>query len=93
MMKMEMIGDVKCYHCGHISGQVEGIKDDELVLTAFNPRAGYEGPKIKLGDSLRCERCEGPVYLEDLRQKPIEILPTVLPVGEKQRRRGRGKAA
>ena len=35
---MDMVGDVKCYHCGHISGQVEGTKESKaakLVLTAL----------------------------------------------------------
>ena len=90
---MDMIADVKCYHCGHISGQVEGTKEQKLILTVFNPRPGYEGPEYKPGDSLRCERCEGPVFLEDLRRKPIEILPTALPVGEKQKKRSQGRAA
>ncbi len=90
---MDMIADVKCYHCGHISGQVEGTKDDKLILTAFNPRPGYEGPKYKPGDNLRCERCEGPVFLEDLRRKPIEMLPTALPAIESQKKRRRGRAA
>ena len=93
---MDMVGDVKCYHCGHISGQVEGTKESKaakLVLTSFTPRPGYKGPNLKAGDKLRCERCEGPVFLEDLRKKPLEILPSVLPATPKQPKRSRGKAA
>ena len=93
---MDMIGDVKCYHCGHISGQVEGTKEGKekkLLLTSFTPRQGYQGPKYKPGDNLRCERCEGPVFLEDLRRKPLEILPTVVPAVAKLPKRSRGKAA
>jgi len=92
---MEMIGDVKCYHCGHVSGQVEGTKEKhkELVLTGFSPRQGYQGPKFGPGDQIRCERCQGPVFIEDLRRKPIDILPAVMPSGSKQGKRRRGKAA
>ena len=93
---MDMVGDVKCYHCGHISGQVEGTKESreaKLTLTTFNPRPGYNGSKYKAGHQLRCERCEGPVFLEDLRKKPVEILPTVMPAAAKQPKRSRGKAA
>ncbi len=90
---MDMIGDVKCYHCGHISGQVEGTKETKLVLTGFNPRPGYKGPKIRPGDTLRCERCQGPVFIEDLRRKPIEILPAVIPSKAKQGKKSRGRAA
>ncbi len=90
---MDMIGDVKCYHCGHISGQVEGTKDKKLVLTGFSPRPGYEGPKPKPGDRLLCERCQGPVFIEDLRRKPIEILPAVMPASVKPVKGKRGRAA
>ena len=93
---MDMVGDVKCYHCGHVSGQVEGTKEAKkakLVLTIFTPRAGYKGPKYKAGDRLCCERCEGPVFLEDLRKKPLDILPKGLPAAAKQSKRSRGKAA
>ena len=90
---MDMIGDVKCYHCGHISGQVEGTKGEKLVLTGFSPRLGYEGPKLKPGDKLLCERCQGPVFIEDLRVKPIEILPAVMPASVKQGKGKRGRAA
>lgn len=93
---MDMIGDVKCYHCGHISGQVEGTKESKeakLILTTFTPRAGYKGPKYKAGDKLRCERCDGPVFLEDLRKKPLDILPMGLPTAAKLPKRSSGKAA
>ena len=57
--------DVKCYFCGHISGQIIGLKNQPLRITNFVPRPGYTGPEFKPGDRLRCERCRGPVFLED----------------------------
>ncbi len=90
---MLMISDVKCYHCGHVSGQIEATKEDRLVIQAFKPREGYKGPKPKPGDSLRCERCGGPVFLEDLREAPIAPLAIDLSVARKLRRKSRGKAA
>jgi hypothetical protein len=86
---MQVAGDVKCYHCGHVSGQVEGERTDHLVLHAFKPRAGYQGEPPKPGERIRCERCGGPVFLEDIR--PIlPPLPLNLP---KKPKTNRTKAA
>ena len=88
----QMAGDVKCYHCGHISGQVEGTRSDRLVLHTFKPRPGYQGKVPGPGDRLRCERCAGPVYLEDIRP----LVPDMLPVSINTRKKpgtSRTKAA
>ena len=61
----QMIADVKCYFCGHISGQIVGVRGAPLRPSSFVPRPGYAGPKFKPGTRLRCERCQGPVFLED----------------------------
>lgn len=60
-----IVADVKCYHCGHISGQIFGRKHQPLRTSDFVPRQGYTGPEVKPGMKLRCERCQGPVFLED----------------------------
>lgn len=91
---MRMIGDVKCYHCGHISGQVEGTRTNRLVFHTFKPRPGYRGQMPAPGQRLRCERCQGPVFLEDLRAMPAEPTPIPLPAAQRKRPRpSRGKAA
>ena len=90
---MEIAGDVKCYHCGHISGQVEGTRTDRLVLRAFRPRQGYRGELPGPGQRLRCERCKGPVYLEDLRPLTAPPEPILLPTARKRGRASRSKAA
>lgn len=58
-----MIGDVKCYHCGHVSGQLE----DEGGRRRFRPRAGFQGSLPAPGERIRCERCGGPVFLDEVR--------------------------
>ncbi len=76
---MEVAGDVKCYHCGHVSGQVQGTRTDRLILHSFSPRPGYEGTPPRAGERIRCERCKGPVFLEDLQpvaQKEPIPMPT-----------------
>jgi hypothetical protein len=57
--------DVKCYYCGHISGQIFGYKGTPLRVSNFVPRPGYTGEPVRPGVRLRCERCGGPVFLED----------------------------
>jgi hypothetical protein len=89
----QVIGDVKCYHCGHISGQVEGERTKHLVLKSFTPRPGYKGAVPKPGDRIRCERCLGPVYLEDLRPLPANPLPFVAPAARKKARAPRSTRA
>ncbi len=60
-----IVADVKCYHCGHISGQIHGRRHQPLRVNNFVPRPGYSGPAPTAGMKLRCERCQGPVFLED----------------------------
>lgn len=91
---MQMIADVKCYHCGHISGQVEGEREPEkrLILREFKPRSGYKGRRPKPGERIHCERCGGPVFLEDLRAVPVQ--PELMTMPQKKRaRRSRPEAA
>ena len=63
---MELTADVKCYYCGHISGQIIGPRGGALKISNFVPRAGYTRPAPQPGERLRCERCSGPVYCEDV---------------------------
>jgi hypothetical protein len=60
-----VVADVKCYYCGHVSGQVIGRRAATFKVNRFVPRHGYKGPEVKPGVRLRCERCGGPVFLED----------------------------
>ncbi len=84
---MKVVGEVKCYHCGHVSGEVEGTRTDRLVLQSFKPRAGYKGKPPGPGDRIRCERCRGPVYLEDVRPLPMYPIPLPLPAKKRPSRR------
>ena len=68
--------DVKCYYCGHISGQILGYKGIPLRVSNFIPRAGYTGEAARPGVRLRCERCGGPVFLEDA--TPLAVVKSKL---------------
>ncbi len=90
---MQVVGDVKCYHCGHVSGQIEGTRTDRLLLQRFKPRPGYQGPLPRPGAQLRCERCHGPVFLEDLQQLFPSPEPLPVPAKAKRKRSSRSRAA
>ena len=60
-----IIADVKCYFCGHTSGQITSRRGANPRAGRFIPRPGYTGPEVKPGTRIRCERCQGPVFLED----------------------------
>lgn len=63
--------DVKCYYCGHTSGQVFGRRDQPLRVANFVPRKGFTGTPPAPGQRIRCERCKGPVFLEEVASEGI----------------------
>ena len=89
---MEVVGDVKCYHCGHVSGQIQGTRGDRLVLRAFKPRPGYQGPVPGPGKQIRCERCGGPVFLDDMQPVPPSVEPVPLPASRTSKKQGRSSS-
>ncbi|MBI2939988.1 MAG: hypothetical protein HYY04_06070 [Chloroflexi bacterium] len=78
-----LLADVKCYHCGHVSGEVV-LENDEP------PRPDVLRPVNALAKELpegrpRCKRCGGPVYLDDIRR----VRPPRLYDAMEKPRRGR----
>jgi DNA-directed RNA polymerase subunit RPC12/RpoP len=72
---MQVTADIKCYYCGHISGQLISEKDHPET-GVFRPRPGYQGAKPEPGKRIRCERCGGPVYLEDVSPAELPFMRT-----------------
>jgi hypothetical protein len=66
---MRQRAEVKCYHCGHVSGTWIWPIHVSPAVGVFRPGVGGL-PAVGSLRSLRCQRCHGPVYLE-------EIEPTV----------------
>ncbi|MCS6800621.1 MAG: hypothetical protein RMM58_10245 [Chloroflexota bacterium] len=78
---MKVRADIKCHVCGFVSGEVIGfapngltsprharIIDERILPSALAP-AGWPTP----GQPLRCARCNGAVYLDEvevLRERP-----------------------
>ena len=66
-----IVADVKCYFCGHVSGQIVGYRNGPLSLSNFVPRPGASGSSVSSGGRLRCKRCGGPVFLEEATSRAI----------------------
>jgi hypothetical protein len=60
---MIMQGDVKCLHCGFVSGQWMGESGTPVTAKGFQPSQGAAPDDPTEG--IRCARCEGPVVLDD----------------------------
>jgi hypothetical protein len=66
------VADVKCYHCGYVSGEIIGEHDGTMRAETFRPAATYAKALPRRGESLRCGRCGGPIYLDNMRiYRPI----------------------
>jgi hypothetical protein len=62
---MLVIGEIKCLHCGHASGQWVGEGGTPLVLSGFRPPEGKPAPEGDPGSLVRCSRCDGSVFLNE----------------------------
>ena len=61
-------GDITCLHCGFVSGQWTGVNGSPVTFAGYKaPEAeGAEGNRESPESPVRCARCDGPVYLEDV---------------------------
>jgi hypothetical protein len=81
---MLLVGDVKCYYCGFISGELVSANSSSLKNATFRPRPGVDQAEVDQG-KLRCVRCGGPVFVDDLRHER----PAAPPVKWERERPGR----
>ena len=63
---MTVCADVKCYYCGHISGKLTGEMGRPFRRDAFEPVQAHRDKVLRVGEKLRCLRCGGPVFLDDI---------------------------
>ncbi len=59
-------GEVKCLHCGFISGSWVGEKGTPVTVAALTVQPERDGPAPEGSAPVRCSRCGGPVFLEGL---------------------------
>lgn len=88
---MATIADVKCYHCGFISGEVTLEPGSTARVSSFRPSTNgcATSAALKAGH-LRCCRCGGPVYLDEVRTVRPE---PILSFEDLKPRRGRPRKA
>lgn len=67
--------DVKCYHCGHTSGVVRVDRGVEKATPKFVAAGSEAETPIQSRASLRCLRCKGSTYFDEVVQK--QEYPTV----------------
>lgn len=67
MPDVRICSDVTCYHCGHVSGQLVWRPIASAQGETFYPQSGHTKPIPPAGRNLRCARCGGPTYLDELR--------------------------
>ncbi len=58
--------DVKCYYCGYVSGQIEGNPHDAQASWSYRSRSGAASIASAGGRRIRCRRCGGPVFLDEI---------------------------
>ena len=78
------VGDVKCYYCGFVSGELVGPSGQALRSGTFRPVSGVESASVSAG-KLRCARCGGPVFIDDVRTER----PRPAPITFERERPGR----
>lgn len=57
-------GDIKCLHCGHITGQWVGVNGDPLTMAGLRTPDGQRPADPHA--PVKCGRCDGPVFLDDV---------------------------
>ncbi len=62
---MLVTGDIKCLHCGFISGRWVGPGGAPLTVAGFKPGPTPGKQSTEPSALVRCGRCEGPVFLDD----------------------------
>lgn len=73
---MLQVADVKCYYCGFISGELVSPQGQALKNGTFRPSPGVDGAEVSSG-KLRCARCGGPVFLDEVRAERPRPVPVV----------------
>ena len=70
MRRTFFVADLKCYMCGSVSGSIES---EQSLTGAPSPRPRPAAPARprparpgrRTGGSLRCDRCGGPLFLDE----------------------------
>jgi hypothetical protein len=58
--------DVRCYHCGQSVGVLRRATGSSAAVRAFRRHADGAWIVVRALTSLRCDRCAGPLYAEQI---------------------------
>ncbi len=61
-----VVGDVKCYLCGSVSGTVESDRQPVPRSVLFRKAGQQTAVPVLDRHQLRCDRCNGPVFLDEV---------------------------
>lgn len=70
---MRVCAEIKCYYCGHVSGQICGESEGPLRWDELRPNPHFKGTIPRPGEPLRCFRCGGPIYLDEIEK--VRVAP------------------
>ncbi len=62
---MFVTGELKCLHCGFVSGKWVGERGHALTASGFKGLPA-ETPRTDASGNVACTRCAGPVFLDDV---------------------------
>ena len=67
--------DVKCYHCGHISGVARVDRGVRTPTATFKPAGSDVEVPVQSRSTLKCARCGGPTFTDEfeLRQEYASV--------------------
>lgn len=58
-------GDLKCYHCGYISGTASGDQEQPLKEWHVRLASTCDPQRVWRAGRLHCCRCGGPLFMDE----------------------------
>lgn len=89
---MRICAQIKCYHCGYVSGQICGESEGTTRWEQLRPNPTFQGELPRAGEPLRCFRCHGPVFLDEVEKQRVEPVLAAEDMIERSGRRRRQAA-
>ncbi|HEX5417363.1 MAG TPA: hypothetical protein VFZ25_16990 [Chloroflexota bacterium] len=71
-------GELHCYHCGYIAASMELPEGPATKNVRIVPATNGPGIRRSPGESPRCGRCNGPLFLAEVEPMPPVVQPLVL---------------
>ena len=75
LVRSYLEADVKCYHCGHISGVVRVDRGVQKPVATFKPAGSEAETPVRSRSTMKCLRCGGPTFTDEfeLRQEYARV--------------------